>query len=327
MRKNQLQVANFICTFGASGDLLDYANEIVIPTFFNDSLVREYGSTKYYIYEPFWWDFGENGESDLAICGRFVKETVLRREQIIVQGALTEDHQEMDSVPSAFFVLMLRDHRLIYFAETSHAPELQAFASTLRVLMRRVWRKFIAELKNSSVAKVTMKQLQLENPMPTLTIIPVAKEGDIRSLLADFKQIQRIKFRLIKPNQETDTSEVLQSVRDRFTPLSPERLDLEMSDSTGLDHGESASAVEEAAAGLNTDILVSGKDAEGNPVQVRNDEFALRVAVDDPPSDPNGLAERLFREFKSQVKSGLVRRGSPGQKAAAILQSIKSMVL
>ena len=327
MRRNDLALANFICTFGDDKVLLDFAHDIVIPTFFTETLVRTYGDTSYYIYDPKWQLLAHNGEEELAITGRFVKDTILKRQQIIDNGRLKEDYDELESAPSAYFTLILSDHRLLYFAETQFAPELSAFASTLQIFMRRVWRQFLADEHARRAGSITHKMLRQEYPMPRLSIVPVARTDTIAELLRSFRVIDRIKFRLIRPNDETDASAVLQSVRERFQPLSPERVDLEIADAKGLDNEESISAVSEAAGGLNTDIIVTGTDDYGNKAKVDNQEFALKIPIGDPPDDDNGLAHRLFSEFIAQVKNGSVHRGHITDQAKALIDALKKLVL
>jgi hypothetical protein len=327
MRKHDLQIANFVCTFGPDKDLIDYIDEIVIPSFFDDRLTRSYGETSFYVYEPQWVSLGSQQDAELAIIGRFVKDTVLKREQILQNGLLVEDHDEMQSTPSAFFVMLPQDHRLLYFAETAFAPDMSAFASTMQILMRRVWRDLLRRLHNEAAGARTHKELRKEYPMPVLNIVPVAKSDTIDKLMEDFKRIEKIRFRLIRPNQETDASEVFQSVRDRFQPLKPTRLDVEMADSDGLEKGESISAVKEATAGLNTDIIVSGTDDQGNRLKVTNDEFALKVPIEDPAEEVKPLAKQLYVEFIKQIASGSVKRFKPPQHVLDKLTALRGLVL
>lgn len=327
MRKHDLQIANFVCTFGNDHELIDYVEEIVIPAFFSDTLVRTYGDTTFYIYEPQWIDLGSDGQSDLAIIGRFVKDTLLKREQIIDNGKLLGDYDEMQSAPSAFFVLMLRDHRLLYFAETPFAPDLGAFGSTMQIFMRRVWRQHLQDLHGNSDLQKTHKELRAENPMPLLNVMPVAKSGRIEKLMENFSRIERIRFRLIRPNQETDASEVFQSVRDRFQPLKPARIDVNIAESEGLDKSESISAVKEAAAGLNTDIVVSGVDDEGNRIKADNNEFALKIPIESPPASERPLAKALYKEFIKQVAAEAVSRFQPSKAVLDRLVQLKNLVL
>lgn len=327
MRKHELQIANFVCTFGPDHDLIDKIDDIVIPSFFGDTLTRSYGDTTFYIYEPKWIELGTGVNAELAIMGRFIKDTMLKREQILKNGKLLESHNEMQSTPSAFFVLMLKDHRLLYFAETLFAPELNAFASTMQIFLRRIWRDYLNKKHKEEGNDKTHKDLRALHPMPVLNIVPVAKNDRIDSLMKEFERIEKIRFRLIRPNQETDASEVFQSVRNRFQPLSPSRLDIEMADSDGLNKSESIAAVKEATSGMNTDIIVSGVDDQGNRIKADNNEFALRIPVENPPEAEKPLAKNLYSEFIKQVTGGAVKRFIPPQQVIDKLKELRALVL
>lgn len=327
MRRHDLQIANFICTFGEAGELLDQLDEIVIPSFFDDTLVRSRGNSSYYIYEPFWIDLGSDGKRDLAIAGRFVKDTTLTREQVLQRGKLIEDYEEMQSSPSAFFVLLLRDHRLLYFGETAHAPDLRTFRSTMQIFLRKKWRILQAAMHSAQDNKLTHKQLRSNLPMPVLDIVPAAKSASIKKLLSEFDKITQVRFRLIRPNKETDASEVFQAVRDRLQPLDPARLDVELAQGQGLDPGETAEALDETAKGMNTDIIVRGSDEQGNKLKVENDDLALRIPIDDPPTARKSLSKRLYKMLKSQVQNGTVLRHQPVKSVRKKLKKLAKQVL
>jgi hypothetical protein len=179
---------------------------------------------------------------------------------------------------------------------------------------------------NSEVG-VTYKELEKEYPRPRLNIVPVAKEGVVSDLMGDFDRIEKIRFRLIRPNQETDASQVLQSVRDRLQPLRPSRLTLEVSDSEGLDKDESIDVVKEVVSGHNTDIVVSGFDESGNKLKLDNNNFALKISIEDPPTEEKKLAYELYAEFVLQAVSGAVRRFIPSESVIKKIDSLRKIVL
>ena len=51
MRQHVASFANFVCRFGDEKVLLDYAKDIVLPAFFDDTFVRSYGRTHFFFYE------------------------------------------------------------------------------------------------------------------------------------------------------------------------------------------------------------------------------------------------------------------------------------
>jgi hypothetical protein len=54
MALNRIEFANFLCRFGADKVLLDYLEEIILPAFIDDTLIRTYGRenpSEYLFYE------------------------------------------------------------------------------------------------------------------------------------------------------------------------------------------------------------------------------------------------------------------------------------
>jgi hypothetical protein len=109
--------ANFVCTFGPHKSLLDYDEEIVRPAFLDQTLVRQYGeATEYFFYETklIRLQSEVKSESEFGIAGHFIKDTILRRTQVFrPEGGLIHDEAEMQSAPSAFFLLLLSNHKLV----------------------------------------------------------------------------------------------------------------------------------------------------------------------------------------------------------------------
>jgi hypothetical protein len=154
-RMHAVSFANFVCTFGDRKFLLDYADEIVLPAFLDESLVRTYGeSTAYFFYQAGLIRLkGESG-SVLGIAGHFIKDTVLRRTQVFrPDGGLVHDEAEMPSAPSAFFLLLLANHKLIYVPETPYAPDLTAFTATVSNFLRVKHKAFINDLYAAARAR------------------------------------------------------------------------------------------------------------------------------------------------------------------------------
>src|ERR1700723_2454744 len=134
MRQHAATFANFICRFGDQKVLLDYAKEIVLPAFFDDTYIRSYGKKAQFFFHEV-EQVVLNGDKEnpiLGISGRFIKNTYLTREQIFdPEKGIVLDPANIQSSPSAFFLLILNNHRLIYFPETAHAPDLKTFRATL----------------------------------------------------------------------------------------------------------------------------------------------------------------------------------------------------
>jgi len=327
VRQHDLTFANFVCTFGRDKVLLDEATDIVFPVFFRDTLIRKFGDTQYYFYETKLRQFGErDGAPELAITGRFVKEAVLRRQQIVQDGKLVDDYRELETAPSAFFVLTLSDHRLMYFAETYQAPSIESFASTVQIFLRRVWREVLRDRHDESEEQVTFKALQRQTPMPTLEVVTMARQESIEESINSFSKVTLLRFKLIKPNDEPQPGSVLKSVRERYAPLTANRVDIEIGDSGGLEKEPTIDAVKEAAEDANTQIVVSGKDEFGNPAKADNNKFALSVPIEEPPEADGELSQRIYDELVTQEDVGNIRRGPISAKVREILLGLLGLL-
>lgn len=306
MRQHDLSFANFILRFGPDLVLLDYIEEIVLPAFLNEGHIRKRGDTELRFYNTRLRELGAHeGVPVLGITGHFVKDTKLRRQQIFREGeGLVPLPAEIESAPSSFFVLILNNHRLLYFAETAGAPPLSTFGATVERFVRTEWHRYTRErLEHENVTRIgverlTLRQLQRRIPTPYVEVVRVAGQDAITHSIARFGKITQLKLKLLQPNDETDASEAISAVEESLRPLEPSRLEVVASQPKGLNKEEVERAVTEVAEGQNTHIVVDGQDEAGLKMQADNDEFALSVPVEDPPEDDGELTKVLFQKYQ-----------------------------
>lgn len=317
MRKNSVAFANFVCTFGDRGGLLDNS-EIVLPAFLTDTMVRTYGDSDYHLYDVKLSKLdGTDVEPVLGISGHFVKNVVLAREQVFdATGGIVKSPNTMKSSPSAFFVLVLNTHRLMYLAETNFAPDLKSFEATMANFIKKVREDKINHDFKNEANKATKKSMQEALPRPIVKIVPLSEAERISDYISRFSTIKSLRLRLIRPNHETDASEVVNAVRTRFGSLEPDRLDIIASRSDGMDKVAVAQAVEEATVTGNTSIDLRGEDGQGGRLRGSNDEFALTVEVDKLAKNDDGLRVQLFELYKTMLASGKIKLGA-GLNAAS----------
>jgi len=320
MRQHSATFANFICRFGDEKVLLDYAQEIVIPAFTRDTYVRSYGTrTHYHFYEVELVDLSDDRELPvLALAGRFIKDTELTRHQIFdAKQGLIKDEQRMRSAPSVFFVLLLNNHRLIYFPETPHAPDLNAFKATAEQFLRRRHKEYVDELYDALKAegeKVTKKALVETHPTPTLEVIALTGADDIAEFVRRYGILKRIDFRLVRPNDDIDAGEILDQVREFGRGLNADRTNLTTANNEGLDIEASIEAVTAATETGNQEVKLSGLDENGNHLAGNNDKFQITAPVENIPPTRFGLTRRLFEIYESMTQNGAIR--APGMDRA-----------
>ena len=207
MRKHNATFANFVCRFGEQKVLLDYAEEIVIPAF-TRAYVRTYGErTHYHFYNVELVKLEDVGDVPvLALAGRFIKNTELTRHQIFdARQGLVQDERSMASSPSAYFVLILNNHRLIYFPETPHAPDFSSFGATCRRFLVNARSEYVDGVhrqRREDGDRVTKQAVYEEHPRPTLDVIPLTGQDSVEQFMRRYEVLKRIDFRLVRPNDD-----------------------------------------------------------------------------------------------------------------------------
>ena len=200
MRQHDLSFANFILRFGINEVLLDYVEEIVLPAFLNEDHIRRRGETELRFYNTQLRQLGTHeGVPVLGISGHFVKDTKLRRQQIFREGeGLVPLPAEIESAPSSFFVLILNNHRLLYFAETAGAPPLSSFGATVEHFLRAEWHRYTREqveyenVTRRGVERLTLKQVQRRIPTPIVEVVRVAGQDAITDSISRFGKITQL---------------------------------------------------------------------------------------------------------------------------------------
>lgn len=327
MRQHVASFANFVCRFGEKQVLLDYVEEIVIPAFVDDKLIRSYGRTHFFFFECKLIVLDDNRENPvMGISGRFIKNTHLTREQIFdPERGIVHDEASMPSAPSAYFILVLNSHRLIYFPETAHAPDLSAFRATALSFLRDKHKDYINRrfdaLKGEG-EKVTKKQLNSDHPQPTLEVVPISGDEEIEAFVRRYGVLKKIEFRLIEPNDEIDGHELFNEIRAYLNPLSPDTTKLEVKSSDGLDIDEAVPRIKDATATANQEVKLTGLDHDGNNLAGDNHTFKVGAPIETVPPTRKGLTEKLFKTYESLKDSGTIKVGDQAPSVTVIMRKL-----
>lgn len=324
MRQHEALFANFILKFGDE-DLLDYLDEVVLYAFTDDALVRERKGSSFYLIDVEIVDLVP-GEGRHAIAGRFIQDTVLRRTQIYKDGeGLIQDERTMQSSPSSFFVLTLEDHRLIYYAETTHAPEISSFKSTMEQFIRRKHRAFIDQVYDAgreSGVRVTKKSLHEVHREPTLQVIPIVSKEGIDAFLRRYSQIKRLDLVVHTPNKEVDGSEVVNNLQALRRQLGADKGRFTVNNSDGLDRQGTKEILEDVSASPNNEANISGLDVEGNKLNGSNEDFSVRSEINLGQLETRNMARRLFKRMQELRQSGALKLADAQQATRRRVQEI-----
>src|SRR5690606_10571362 len=321
MRRHVALFANVLCKI-AERDTIDYAGTIVVPAFLNNTLIRSYGKTNFILHDVRFVTLDEVARPPIVgLSGYFVKDTELSREQLFDRReGLIKDSATMRSSPSAFFVLILNNHRLIYFPETTDAPNLDMFRATVLWRLKKTRKAYVDSLYkglSDDSSRITKKKLYEAHPVPTLDVIPVSGNEEIRSFIQRYQVLKKIDFRLVRTNDEIDGEEMFEEVRKYLgSDIDSKSTKIIVANPQGLDKDAAAERVAAATATANQEVVLSGVDSEGNELKGDNSAFRVSSPIDNVPTTRSGLTQNLFSVFQHLVESGVIRIGEQRRNIA-----------
>lgn len=325
----QIEFANFICRFGEKKVLMDLAEEIVLPAFLSDN-IRAYGDTRYFFYQTQLIELQKGTTPILGIAGRFVKDTILEREQVFEEKVgLKRDHQAIRSAPSTIFVLILNNHKLIYLHETANAPNLNAFKATAEKFMMEKYRAYLNKtyderklLEENITKKDMMKDLTEEYPRPTVEIVPLSSESSFEEFIKQYYILRNLQIRLLQTNNELDMNEFFLQVRDQMDVIGSRQTTLIHNNPEGLSKDEVIKKLSPVAGQGNAQISLEGKDAQGDILKGNNDNFKIKVPIGQVEENVSGAALQLYDIFRKLVKRGTL---SVSKKYEASVEKIQAL--
>ncbi|MCL6272225.1 hypothetical protein M3P05_20085 [Sansalvadorimonas sp. 2012CJ34-2] len=320
-----MEMGNLICRFGNKKVLLDLVNEIVLPSFLDDSLVRSYSKTDYFFHnvKPVLLN-EESDEPVVAVIGRLIKDTTLEREQVFEKGkGIVQKSGEMASAPSAIFLLILNNHRLIYVRETKNAPKMETFRSTLLSFLREKHKSYIeASYEEKKPKKVTKNKLLEEIPKPTVELIPLTSGEGIEAFVKKYDVLKSVEISLSDRNDESDNDPFFEALQKRKDAVGSKKSTIVHNNSKGLDKEEVIVEISEATEQGNQVVKLNGVDSSGDVLRGNNEEFQLRKPIDKISSSNKRAANELFETFQELIEDNLVKVPKTSRKAKRIIGSL-----
>lgn len=330
-----MELGNLVCRFGNEKVLLDLIDEIVLPAFLDEELVRTYDKTSYFFHQVRIVMLQNNDkETIVGIAGRLIKDTTLLREQIFEEGkGLVKDHGAMRSSPSSMFLLVLNNHRLIYVRETKDAPSKETFRSTLLSFLREKHKQYIdgrfedATQKGEDSRSITKKELLEITPRPNLTLIPLTSEDSIENFIRQYDVLKSIEIALSDRNDENDNDAFFNELQRRKEAIGSASSVVKHNNPKGLDKDEAIKEVADATSQGNQSVRLNGVDKEGDILRGNNEKFQLRKPLNDLSDLPSAAANELFSSFVGLIDDGLIRVPATSHKAIGIINSLVKRLL
>ncbi len=318
MSSQKLQVANFTCLFGDKFVLLELFEQVVYPAFMNDERRRTYSDAEYFLLDT---KFIRFGDGELAFVGRHVKDTVIERDQILVNGKLQRDYAKLDSAPTSFFVLLLSNHKLLYVQEGVGAPSVAQFATTMSTFLSNAYSEWVRRLYDTAKAegrKITWNKLREKYPPPVLEVTKMGTESSVTAFVKKFKTINTVEVKVLSTNHELDNSPVFGEMRDIKEKINADQVVLRThkKGDVGLDKGGVAKLISSQAEDGNAQIVLRGKGLQGDPLTATNESFNASFSIEPLPDEVIQAAARVYDKLKAQIQVGTIALRAGGDVAA-----------
>ncbi len=327
-KKAELQIANFICKFG-NRNLLDFARNIVMPAFLDTRLRRKYSNNDYFLHQTKLKIIRTENDTLYTIVGRIINNTTVKRHQIFTDKGLVPDEASLQSSPSALFMLILNNHRLLYVKETAFAPELKTFGLTLLKFikikrMQLINATALLKTRDKNGKIITKKRLQNIYPIPRLDVIPLSTEQTFSNFINRYDKLMSVKVRLINPNDEFDCDDLFTSLRDLKEDVDA---DLTVLENKNNKEGLDKKAVKLRYANLseigNYELTLNGTDKSGSRLIGNHEDFNVKVPLgDDIPKEIDDASEKLKVEYESLKQQNIIKFPKTLQKTKTLLKRL-----
>jgi len=319
-----MQIANFICRFGEKFVLLDLFEEVVMSAFTISKRKRTYSDAEYFLIGVKLVRFPDG---ELAFVGRHVKDTLIERDQILVNGEIKKDYIAIESAPTSFFVLLLSNHKLLYVQETAGAPNIAQFATTMGQFLGNAYSEWAREKYdrvNAEGRRLTWKQLREQYPPPTLEVTKIATESSVTAYVEKFRVINTVEVKVFSTNHELDNSPIFGEMREIKEEISADQVVLRSSRAgkVGLEKGGVAKLISSQAEDGNAQIVLRGTGLQGDKLTATNDSFNASFSIEQLPQSEINAAGKMYDLIRRQIGLGTISLREGGHATAQRIAEI-----
>lgn len=245
MKDNMCTIANFNCTFNVNGEskpMLEYFESIILPAMSNPNIMRETKKGKKVTAKYFLYDVRliEISKGEYALIGKHVKRAFLRIDQDITpEEGIVLIGETRTSAPYSTFILILRNHRVIYFKNSDQgAPDIKSFNTTVREIVRLFLQgkrnDLINELRNNEfiydevkynrIGDFSEKVLNKKYPNSEVNIVPIESNQLVEEKFKEVYKIKTLKLYVYKLNAENHYDDYLDSISNFATTIGTEKI-------------------------------------------------------------------------------------------------------
>lgn len=317
-KRRTIELANLVVLFDGKG-LVDSFRDRFMPAI-KDGRVSGKGEVESYRFHAI--DFLTT-DGHPIMYGRLLKFMNIEAEQDYDENEeeLIASNRVIPSVPSAFFVIDLGNHRISYLGETRRSPTLRDFEYCIRRLLLSDWRHRRSKLKKELLKKRGRKRLneaikhEIEElldkalPEPDVRVTPLPGLKGVNKTLDPFKLVTSLSIKpLLRNNELADpNARFLKALEAQQDKLKSTTTSVNVSNSKeGLTKDEVKKLVKAAASG-NYEIKVKGKDSANEDISSDLREVSVKFKETIPEREPDKTrAKRLLNKMSEAFQRGYI---------------------
>ncbi len=319
MKKTYLAtIANFNCTFKydkTTYGMLDYFESIIWPAFNNKDLIRVTKSdgkvkTRFHLADI---KLTKLDDGNIALVGKHIKRTLLDiSPDYDKEKGFFGDYDIKPSAPYSTFIILLNNHRVIYFPNKSGAPDVRSFASTVNEILGQYIKLNRDKLKKTFIENnlvfegveykyiqdFTNKILEKRLPYPELNIIPIESPELVQDYFKNISVIEEVSFKFYKPNNEpTDFNNFFAYSVDMLEQTGSKSIEQKLKHPTENDAIENAINCSRG----KTSYTLKAKNLQNEPIRLTPDNVSQKFPIH-INADEEVVVELDTREVYNQVK-------------------------
>lgn len=203
-------IANFNLTFGKNDQpMLSEFESIILPAFTQEDPEAKYiklnkNSPTFFFEEV----RVTNVKGEYVLAGLIVKSTKLEVKSRIIDGKLTRTNLEYPTDPYSYFIINLKNHRMVLVKNQNGSPTLKNFASTASLLLKN----FIREENK-------YRDEDIKLPYSNLNIVAIPFKGKIFDELKKAKKINQIQLKFYPLNGDIIDNETVDDLTESLNKL------------------------------------------------------------------------------------------------------------
>mgnify|MGYP000411889737 CR=1 FL=1 len=315
MSKATASLANFNCTLKINNEtlpMLEFFQELLYPALNDKTLYKETKTTKYYIADIKLIKL-ENGP--YALIGKHIKRTILDIfPDYHTNTGFVGKHSQSPSAPDADFILLLNNHRVIYYTDKKGAPTVSSFGSTIRCIVNKYISRLrdaemnsLKEISRSEALKLNLvytneksktqlfyryehrgkyyknlvdfktRYLDMKLPYPEINVVAIESPTLISEAFKNLQKIKKVEFKCYKLNNEAlDADDMFANLHDILEKTGSNSV------TNTLRSPENKEVIQNALTSSKgkTDYKVEATTNDGEPITISPSSVSEKVQID-----------------------------------------------